>query len=123
MNDPSEFEALHQVGDKRGNGSVITSVEVTDEGDHLFETVHDSLGNSMAMMRWKPGSEGANMEELHRRLKAALVNNATWCKDVMHFNTVPIQFIDLQKQITMLTRQNSALIRLVLGLLDTTVGT
>lgn len=109
--------AQHVVGQRLPNGRVVTAVEFQTLGDGTtIEDVHDSRGGRSVQAIAPQGSPAANQEKLRRRVLNGLIDNAT-------FLSASPNALEQAAQIQALTRQVSALARIVLGQTETTVGT
>jgi hypothetical protein len=107
--------AQHRVGQVLSNGATVLSVDFREHPDGTtVEDVRDTRGNRSVQAIPVEGSAASNQQTLSARARAALVNNATFLAGVN---------ADDHEQVQALTRQMDALIRIVLGLTETTVGT
>jgi hypothetical protein len=104
----------HHTGEQLPNGATVTSVVFAQHPDGTtVEDVRDSFGNRSVQAIAAEGSPASNQAKLKARAIAALTNNATYLSGGVADH----------EQVQALTRQVDTLIRIVLALSDTTVGT
>lgn len=111
------MEPQHRVGQRLPSGRVVTFVTFQTLGDGTtIEEVHDDQGGRSVQAIAPAGSVASNQEKLRRRVLNGVIDNAT-------FLASSPNALEQIAQVQALTRQVSALTRIVLGQTETTVGT
>jgi hypothetical protein len=97
--------------------AIVRTILFEDAERIEFEERDPSIGYVGRGTEWKAGSRPANEEDLRSRAASALAANATFLALASPTNAQTVA------QVQRLTRECSALIRLVLGRFEDTAGT
>jgi hypothetical protein len=93
-----------------------------DQGDYIQTLTGEPAWDNPTVWQtssiaWKAGTVGANVADLQSKAQNAIDANSTFLAIASPTNAQAVA------QIQRLTRENTAIIRLLLGLLDSTAGT
>lgn len=91
-------------------------MSTVDYGDYTITTTITANGKTQ-QVQWKPGTFGDNLQNLAGKAQNALAANATYLGIGSPSNAQVVA------QVNLLTRECNAIIRLLMGLLDSTSGT
>jgi hypothetical protein len=108
----------YAIGQSLGNGATVVADIVTTLADGtIVEEMHDSKGNVEITTTPSPGTPASNVAVIQQRAQQALLANATYLAIP---NPTAGQNV---AQVQALTKECNGLIRLLLGILDSTSGT